>query len=239
MKFRANTLKFMFLCATLVSAIAMQSGMAKAQLASAAAGQNNVAAIDILLDPDATMIQHAQAANARLRKNYPKGFTLGGSHAPHVTMLQLYVKTADLDKVYAAASEVFAKEHPTSWKLKAVKYDYTAAGAIGLGAIAAEPTADLLRLQQELIDAVSPFAVPTGSAAAFVTTPEDPDIIAPLIPYVASFARDHSGDHYTPHVTVGIGTIDFWNAMVAEPFDTFTFSPAEHPSIISGTTGRR
>jgi hypothetical protein len=224
MKFRANTLTHMFLCATLVCAIAMQSGMAKAQQATA--GQNNVAAIDILLDPDATMIQHAQAANARLRENFPKGFALGGSHAPHVTLLQMYVNTADLDKVYAAAGKVFAKENPTSWKLKAVKYVYTAEGPIGLGAIAAEPTADLLRLQQELIDAVAPFAVPTGSAAAFVTTPEDPDIVAPLIPYVAGFARDHRGDHYTPHVTVGIGTIDFWNAMLAEPFDTFTFSPA-------------
>jgi len=226
MKFRANSLKLMFLCATLVCAIAMQSAMAKAQQATAAAGQDNVAAIDILLDPDATMIQHAQAANARLRENFPKGFALGGSHAPHVTLLQMYVNTADLEKVYAAAGKVFAKENPASWKLKAVKYVYTAHEAIGLGAIAAEPTADLLRLQQELIDAVAPFAVPTGSAAAFVTTPEDPDIVAPLIPYVAGFAREHSGDHYTPHVTVGIGTIAFWDAMIAEPFDTFTFSPA-------------
>lgn len=224
MKFRANTLTHMFLCATLVCAIAMQSGMAKAQQATA--GQNNVAAIDILLDPDATMIQHAQAANARLRKNYPTGFTLGGTHAPHVTVLQMYVNTANLDKVYAAASKVLAKENPNSWKLKAVKYVYTADGAIGLGAIAAEPTADLIRLQREMIDAVAPFTVPTGSAAAFVTTPEDPDIVAPLIPYVASFARDHSGDQFTPHVTVGIGAIAFWDAMVAEPFETFTFSPA-------------
>jgi 2'-5' RNA ligase superfamily len=226
MKLHANTLTRLFLCATLVCAIAMHSGMAKAEQATAAAGQNNVMAIDILLEPDATMIQHAQAANARLLKNFPKGFTLGGSHAPHVTVLQLYVNTADLDKVYAAASKVFANENPTSWKLKAVKYVYTAEGTIGLGAIAAEPTADLLRLQQELIDAVAPFIVPTGSAAAFVTTPEDPDIVAPLIPYVAAFARDHSGGHFTPHVTVGVGTTDFWNAMLAEPFDAFTFSPA-------------
>jgi hypothetical protein len=226
MKFRANTLTHIFLYATLVCAIATQSGMAKAQQATVPAGKNNVAAIDILLEPDATMIQHAQAANARLRKNFPKGYTLGGTHAPHVTLLQMYVKTADLDQVYAAAGKVFAKESPTSWKLKAVKYVYTADGAIGLGAIAAEPTADLLRLQQELIDAVAPFVVPTGSAAAFVTTPEDPDIVAPLIPYVAGFARDHSGDHYTPHVTVGIATIAFWDAMLAEPFDPFTFSPS-------------
>ncbi len=86
----------------------------EAQQATAAAGQNNITAIDLLLEPDATTIQHAKAANARLLKNYPKGFTLNGSHAPHVTMLQRYVKTADLDKVYAAAGKVFAKVNPTN-----------------------------------------------------------------------------------------------------------------------------
>jgi hypothetical protein len=33
------------------------------------------------------MIQHAQAANTRLLQNLPKGFALGGEHAPHVTVL--------------------------------------------------------------------------------------------------------------------------------------------------------
>jgi hypothetical protein len=226
MKLRAKTLTGMFLCATLVCAIAMQSVTAKAQQTTAAAGQNNVTAIDILLDPDATMIQHAKAANAQLVKNFPNGFTLGGAHAPHLTLLQRYVKTADLDQVYAAAEKVFAKEHPTSWKLKAFKYTYIAASKTTYGcAIEAEPTADLHRLQRELIDAVAPFTVPTGTAAAFVTTPEDPDIIPMLIPYVANYIPDHSGDHFTVHVTVGIGTIDFVKAMVAAPFTAFTFSP--------------
>jgi hypothetical protein len=49
------------------------------------------------------MIQHAQASNTRLLQNLPKGFALSGEHAPHVTVLQPYVNTADLDKVYAAA----------------------------------------------------------------------------------------------------------------------------------------
>jgi len=37
---------------------------------------NTVTAIDILLDPDATMIKHAEAANQRLLKDFPKGFAL-------------------------------------------------------------------------------------------------------------------------------------------------------------------
>ena len=36
------------------------------------AQENPVTAIDIALEPDATMIQHAEAANARLRKVFPE-----------------------------------------------------------------------------------------------------------------------------------------------------------------------
>ena len=192
--------------------------------ATTASAQKAVTAIDILLEPDATMIEHAQAANARLLQNFPKGFTLGGEHAPHVSVLQRYVYTDDLDNVYQAAAKVFAKENPTSWKLKAFKFSYIPDKQIGLGNIVVEPTPDLLRLQRELIDAVAPYIAPTGTAAAFVTTPQDPDIIAPLIQYVAVFVPEHSGEHYSPHVTIGVGTIDYLNTMLAEPFDTFAFS---------------
>src|SRR6266567_1681500 len=86
------------------------------------AQQNPVTAIDIALEPDATMIQRAQAANARLLKNFPKGFALDATHNPHVTMLQQFVRTADLEKVYVFFNEAPATEKPTSWKLKAYKY---------------------------------------------------------------------------------------------------------------------
>jgi hypothetical protein len=202
----------------------VQSGNAGAQQANAAR-QNDVTAIDILLDPDDTMIQHATAANARLLQNFPKGYTLGGAHAPHISVLQQYVKTANLDQVYAAADKVFANENPPRWKLTAFRYYYIPDKAIGLAGIVVKPTADLLRLQQALIDSVTPFTAPTGTAAAFVTTPQDPDIVPQLIPYVAEFVPQHSGDHYAPHVTIGIGTIDFLNSMIAAQFEDFTFSP--------------
>ena len=81
-----------------------------------------VTAIDILLEPDATMVKQAQAANERLLKVFPKGFALGKTHQPHISWLQRYVKTADLDKVYEAVGKVLAEEKPTTWKLKAYKF---------------------------------------------------------------------------------------------------------------------
>ncbi len=211
-------------------AMTMHSGSAKAQ-EPAPTAQSEVTAIDILLDPDATMIEHATAANAQLLKNFPKGFTLGGVHAPHVTMLQRFVKTADLPKVYATADRVIARANPTSWKLTAYKYDHIGEAKmgddiVGVGNILVKPTPELLKLQRELADAIKPFEAPTGTAAAFVTTPEAPNISEDLIQYVSVFVPDHSGDHYVPHVSIGVGTIDFLTTFSSAPFDDFTFSPA-------------
>src|SRR5262245_51737862 len=83
-----------------------------------------VTAIDIVLEPDASMVKHAEAANERLLKEFPKGFALDKSHHPHISCLQRYVRTADLDKVYDAVGKVLANEKPTGWTLKAYKYYY-------------------------------------------------------------------------------------------------------------------
>ncbi len=190
------------------------------------AQQNPITAIDIALEPDNTMLEHAQAVNDRLRSIFPKGFALDATHHPHISMLQRYVRTGDLDKVYTAVDSVLSKEDPAGWKLKAYKYYYIPWKDIGLAGIVAEPTADLLNLQQKLIDAVAPFETKTGTAAAFVTTPEDPEINQPTIDYVATFVPKATGKHFNPHVTVGIASQDYLKKMLAEPFDAFTFSPA-------------
>ena len=185
-----------------------------------------VTAIDIVLEPDATMVKHAEAANERLRKQFPKGFALGKTHHPHISCLQRYVRTADLNEVYEAVAKVLAEEKPTTWKLKAYKYYYIPWKEIGLAGIVIEPTVDLIRYQQKLIDAVAPFTVKTGTAAAFVTTKEDPDINQPTIEYVASFVPNETGNKFNPHVTIGIATQDYLKKMLDEKFEAFTFSPA-------------
>jgi hypothetical protein len=193
---------------------------------TSSAQQNSVTAIDIALEPDATMIHKAQADNARLLRAFPKGFALDATHHAHVTMLQQFVDVADLDKVYAAANKVLAKEKAARWKLNAYKYYYIPNPPIGLAGIVVEPTGDLLRLQQELIDAVTPFTVKTGTAAAFVSTEEGGDIQPFLIDYVANFVSIASGKKFNPHVTIGVGTETYLKEMLAEPFQAFSFSPA-------------
>ena len=209
-----------------ISAIGLGLGLAVAFVQGAVAQQSPLTAIDIALEPDATMVQHAMAANARLLESFPKGFTLDETHHPHISMLQQFVRTEDLDKVFAAANAILAKEKPTTWKLKAFKYYYIPAPPIGLAGIVVEPTEDLHRLQDALIEAVEPYVVKTGTPAAFFSNEGGRDIQQSLISYVDNFVRDAAGKRFNPHVTIGVGTEKYLNEMLAEPFPSFTFSPA-------------
>jgi hypothetical protein len=76
----------------LFTAVGLGLGLAMAFVPGAIAQQVLVTAIDIALEPDATMVQHAMAANARLLKSFPKGFSLDETHHPHVSMLQQFVR---------------------------------------------------------------------------------------------------------------------------------------------------
>ena len=56
---------------------------------------------------------------------------------------------------------MLASEKVTSWKLKAFKYYYIPLKEIGLGGILVEPTDDLIRLQDNLFNAVGKFLART------------------------------------------------------------------------------
>jgi haloacid dehalogenase-like hydrolase len=186
----------------------------------------SVTAINILLEPDAAMLQRCEANNARLLKVFPKGFALDATHRPHVTLLQRFVRTADLDKIHAAAGKVFAGTAVLGLRMEAFKYYYIPSGNVGLAGIVARPNPELRELQLALIDAVAPFTVAAAGSAAFFTTQDDPVIDPLLIEYVSTFVQKSAGEHFSPHVTTGIAPRDYLDRMLAEPFESFTFSPA-------------
>jgi len=184
-----------------------------------------VTAIDIVLKPDGTMVRHAHADNARLRKVYPDGFALDETHHAHMTMLQQFVRTAELPEVSSAANAVLAKEGAASWRLKAFRYYYIPSPPLGIAGIVVQPTEDLLRLQRELLAAVAPFTEKTGTTAAFFSAEDGRDIQPGLIDYVANFAIVAAGKRFNPHVTIGVAPQTYLDKMFAEPFPAFTFSP--------------
>ena len=63
--------------------------------------QTDIIGIDILLNPNQTMLDSAKAYNALMRKNYsgPGSFSLDAVHTPHISVLQCFIKTANLKKV--------------------------------------------------------------------------------------------------------------------------------------------
>jgi hypothetical protein len=191
----------------------------------AGAQTSPIIAIDIALEPDQAVEDRAHEANAALLADFPKGYALDATHRAHVTILQRYVRTTDLDKVYAAAGDVLAKEDVAHWKLRAAKYFLLSAAGIGALIMDVEPTPDLLRLQREMIDAETPFTVEAGTTAAFFTTPEEPEIISWLVDYVAAYVPKSTGANFVPHVTIGVASVAFIQKLVAEPFDPITFSP--------------
>ena len=85
--------------------------------------QSPVTAIDILLEPDATMLRHAEANNARLLAVFPKGFALDATHRPHITLIQRFVRQRTSTKSMPPLAR-YRTANVTAMKLEAFKYYY-------------------------------------------------------------------------------------------------------------------
>jgi hypothetical protein len=136
-------------------------------------------AIDILIDPDEHAIERARKVNARLLEGLPQGWALDDTHKPHITTLQRYVRTADLDKVYDAVEKVPVETDIAPLGYRAVKITHADWGFPGYG-----PTVLLVQVSPEVLDfqaklevAVAPFVESGGTAEAFVADPGE--VISP------------------------------------------------------------
>ena len=92
-------------------------------------------------------------------------------------------------------------------------------------------------MQDELITAVKPYTVKTGTPAAFFSEEGGRDIQQQLIGYVAHFTTIGAGKRFNPHVTIGVATEAYLKKMLAEPFPVFTFSPLGASVYQLGTFG--
>jgi len=189
--------------------------------------ESDVIAIDILLDPDKTMLDSAKVYNDLMRNNYsgPGSFELDAIHTPHITVLQCFIKTDDLENVYKAVDKVVKSENPTNEKLTASGFYYIPVNGLGLAGITADTTSALLTFQAKLIEAVKPY-MQVGTNAAFVQNADGTPIAAGTADYVNGFVPDHSGSKYNPHVTIGLAKEIFLKDLLSKPFNHFTFKSA-------------
>lgn len=186
----------------------------------------DIIAIDVLLEPDARMLAHAEAHNARLRRDFPDSFALDDAHRPHITLLQCFVAPGDLPALYGALGAVIGAAGITTMPLEAVRYGYTPGPGMGIAGIWAAVTPALRALQDNVIAAARPFMRDTGSIAAFTADHGNPAFDAALIAYVTHFVAKGAGAGFEPHVSTGLAATDYLDAMLAEPFERFAFASA-------------
>jgi hypothetical protein len=185
-------------------------------------------AVDILIEPDDAAIARARAINARMPLSAPAGITLDDTHLPHITMLQRYLKTADLDRAYAAIEATIADTDPAAlgYHVPGIAYsEHWGPPGQAAAVLGVQPNQPVLDLQATLLAAVAPYVGTGGTAAAFVTDPGE-EISPTTQQWVETYKPDQTGANYTAHLTVGLATVDDLKAMQAEPFDAFDVHPA-------------
>jgi hypothetical protein len=200
---------------------------------------SDLTAIDVLIDPDQNAIERAREVNARLLESMPQGWKLDDTHQPHITTLQRYVRTADLDKVYDAVEKTVGDTDMSALSYQARNITHADWGFPGYGptVLQVEVSPKVLDFQAELVEALAPFVESGGTAEAFIADPGE--VISPtIIDWVEKFVPNQIGDgKYFPHLTVGVDTFDHLKIIEAEPFDAFTVHPASVAVYHLGNNG--
>jgi hypothetical protein len=201
----------------------------------------DLTAIDILIDPDHAAIERAKVVNAQMLTSIPApdGWVLDDTHQPHITTLQRYVRTADLDQVNDAVEKTLAATDITSLSYTAVKITHAdwGLGDFGPAVLLVQVNAAVLAFQAALAAAVAPFCECGGTGEAFVCDPGE-TIRPTIIDWVEKFVPDQIGDgKYLPHLTVGIAKFTDLARFEAASFDTFPVQPASVSIYHLGNNG--
>jgi hypothetical protein len=196
-------------------------------------------AIDVLINPDENAIKRAREVNARLLESMPQGWKLDDTHQPHITTLQRYVRTSDLEGVYEGVEAVVNKTNIAALSNKVAGITHADWGFPGYGptVLQVQVSPKVLDFQALLVTALKPFVESGGTAEAFVTDPGE--VISPtIIDWVEAFVPNQIGDgKYFPHLTVGVDTFDHLKIIEAEPFDAFEVHPASVAVYHLGNNG--
>lgn len=183
-------------------------------------------AINILLEPDEVMSRWAKLHNDLLREDYPAGFALeDGSHAAHITVLQGYIRERDLGKIIDAVKSVSAELSISRLRLSAGEMYFSAPGAesLGMAGVGTTKPPELVRFQKAVVDAVRPFLAGQASSGAFVPNDDGSQISHGMTASVQNFIRKNTGEHYSPHVTLGFCRERFCRPLVKRSKPSFNF----------------
>ena len=183
------------------------------------AAHQDLIAIDVLLVPDGATIDKSISLNAQLRSNYPAGYALDGTRIPHVTLVQRFLPANDFEAACAIMRGVLDDLLSSGITLSETAIDCVSFEELTVAVLVLKRTPELMRLHQNITDAVEPFSVSGGSPAAFA----DPKVAPGTVDWVDTFVPKSSGKNYQPHITAGIATEAFVADLAAAPFTPFSF----------------
>jgi 2'-5' RNA ligase len=157
---------------------------------------SELVALDVAILPPAEVSAKAVALSASLPENESKGLRLDDEHLPHITLMQMFARVNELDQVFGHIEDVLRSQGPFEVRV-------TGAGqgtsSVWL-AVAATPL--LMKLHEELMEALRGFERPDGGTAAFF----DADARLRDALWVAGYRLKSSFHHFAPHITLGHGT---------------------------------
>lgn len=161
-------------------------------------GTTRLLALDVVLLLPGAATSAVARLNARLQSP-PAGFRFDDTHLPHITLVQQFVRGADLGAVVRALGHIAAQFPPIALRGAGLARGRTATS------LAVTDGATLQRLHARVLDRLGPYTAPPGDAAAFVAEGEparDADVA-----WVRHFRAQAAGPRFEPHVTLGVGEL--------------------------------
>jgi 2'-5' RNA ligase len=194
--------------------------------ASPASGEDELMAVNVLIEPGPKMVAAAERWNASMREQHPEGFRLDPEHVPHVTLVQRFIARSDLPAVLAAVDRVRSEFDIGALDMTAIGLYHVPIANNGLAGIVIQPTPQLRALQQAVIEAINGYARTGGGESAFVPDSSGTAFAPFMLGYVETFVPQQTAEKFNPHVTVGLAPLDWLQELETKPFDRFTFGAA-------------
>lgn len=168
--------------------------------------------IAILLPPETST--SVELLNTQLSAP-PEGFRFSARRLPHISLVQQFSPTTELNVIEQTIAGVVSKHPPIDLTLASITTSETTSS------LTVTPSPVLDTLHRRLMDQLAIFDVGLGDERAFINTDATPTDAARLrdITWVSQFRTEAAYDAFAPHVTLGVGTIK-----TTIPKTTFTAS---------------
>jgi len=159
--------------------------------------QPGIVAIDVAILVGGDVAERAREVNLALASGRADALRFDDTHLPHLTLAQQFVERARLQELLAELDRIARHEQGLSLRIRGPVVDH------GTVQLPVEPSPDLQRLHELVMDAIQPFESPEGGVEAFhaegeTIRPRDAE-------WVRNYRERAAYAHYRPHVTVGHG----------------------------------